>query len=462
MNSAKRPNIVLIHSDQHRADCLGCAGHPVLRTPNLDRLAAEGTHYTHAFTPTAICSPERASLMSGLWPTQHGCLSIPGAEIYRPARSELPLVSRQLSAAGYRLGYVGKFHAEFDKEPPEWGFDEYVGLGEYDAWRKDRGLPPMPSANGWFGEPDPHIHPDQSRVAWGASHAIRMIEESAGGDAPFFVRWDPSQPHLPNVVPEPYASMYPPKAIPPWPSFGDELAGKPYVQDRQRRLWKVDGWGWDRWAPIVGRYLGDISLIDAQVGRILDALDRLGIAGDTLVVYTTDHGDLCGGHGMMDKHFVMYDDVMRVPLIARFPGRLPAGKTCDALMTHALDLAVTFLEEAGLEPHPSFAGRNVIDAACGSGAPTRDAVFGMWHGGQLGSYTQRMVRTREWKYVYNFSAEDEFYCVREDPAEVRNRVEDSACAGELAGLKRRLADWMESIGDPMLNPWTRSELLETL
>ncbi|MBN1669746.1 MAG: sulfatase-like hydrolase/transferase [Kiritimatiellae bacterium] len=452
------PNIVLIHSDQHRADCLGVNGHPLLRTPNLDRLAAEGVNYTRAFTPTPICSPERASLLTGRWPSRHGCLSIPGAEIYRPADGGLPLFSRVLRDAGYRLGYVGKVHAELDGSPLDWGFHEFVGLHEYGPWRAAQGLPPLPRVNGWFGETDPHIGADRSRIAWGAAHAVRMIEACRDDARPFFVRWDPAQPHLPNVVPEPYASMYPPETIPPWPSFGDELAGKPYVQGRQRRLWKVDGWSWDRWAPIVGRYLGEISLIDHEVGRLLAALDRLGVADNTAVIYTTDHGDMCGGHGMIDKHFIMYDDVMRVPLIVRFPGGRPAGRTCEAFVLHALDLAATFCALAGAETPEGFAGRCLPETPGAAPAPEREDVFGMWHGGQLGSWTQRMVRNRRWKLVYNFSGEDELYDLETDPAELRNRAADPACKDELARLRRRVAAWMEAIGDPMLNAWIRAEL----
>src|SRR5690606_28301040 len=105
---------------------------------------------------------------------------------------------------------------------------------------------------------------------------------------------------------------------------------------QQRRTWGIEGWTWDAWSPIVGRYLGEVSLIDAQVGRILDELDRLGLAAHTVVVYTADHGDLCGGHGLIDKHYVMYDDLVRVPFIGRWPNDLPAGAVCEAVVCSVL------------------------------------------------------------------------------------------------------------------------------
>ena len=453
-------NIVLIHSDQHRFDCLGCNGHPLLRTPNLDRLAAEGVNFAMAFTPSPICSPERASLLTGLWPIRHGCLSIPNTELYRPALDGLPTFSQVLRERGYRLGYVGRFHQELRGDPRDYGFDDYLPLGEYNLWRQGQGLPDMPQSNGWFGQTDPHIRPSQSRLAWGADRTIETIERYAAVGKPFLVRWDPVEPHLPNVVPEPYASMYPPQTIRPWTSFPDSLEGKPYIQHQQRRTWKVDGWPWQRWAPIVSRYLGEVTLMDEQIGRVLAAIDRLGLCDNTLVVYTTDHGDMCGAHGMMDKHFIMYDDVVRVPLIARLPGLLPAGGVCDAFVCHALDLAATFCELAGAPAPKTFQGRSLLGVAAGADSQPRQDIFSMWHGGQLGSFTQRMVRDRRWKYVWNASAEDELYDLQADPAELVNRAADGAVRDELARLRRRLAEWMEQVGDFMLNPWTRAQLLD--
>ncbi|HOS43397.1 MAG TPA: sulfatase-like hydrolase/transferase, partial [Armatimonadota bacterium] len=381
-------------------------------------------------------------------------------EIYHPADPSRPTVSRCLREAGYTLGMVGKFHAEVVGTPVDHGFQTFIPDGAYARWRQERGLPPAPS-NGYFGEVDPHITPEQSRLAWGADHAIALLTAFAAGDRPFFIRWDPSEPHLSCRPPEPYASHYPPEAIPPWPSFADTLEGKPYIQAQQRRTWKVDGWSWEQWAPTVSMYLGEIALLDAQVGRLLDALDALGLADNTLVVYSTDHGDLCGGHGMLDKHFVLYDDVMRVPLIARFPGRLPAGAVCEAFISHALDLAATFCAVAGVTPPATFMGRDLVGTVRGEIAARPD-IFGMWQGGQFGAYSQRMVRDRRWKYVWNCTAEDELYDLQSDPGELRNRARDPHCRAELDRLRARLVAWMESIGDPLCNLWTRPQLLEGL
>ena len=455
-------NVLLIHSDQHRFDCLGANGHPQIRTPNLDRLAAEGVNFTHAFTPAPICSPARASLLTGQWPTQHGCMSIPHTELYRPARADLPTVTERLAEAGYCVGHVGKFHQETPRPPTELGVADYVPLADYTRWRQAQHLPPLPRTRGWLGETDVHIQPHQSRLAWGADRTIELMETYRARGRPFFLRWDPVEPHLPCTPPEPYASMYSPETIRPWASFGDPLERKPYIQAQQRRTWELEGWGWERWAAIVARYLAVITDLDANVGRLLGALDRLGLAERTLVVYTADHGDLCGAHGMIDKNFVMYDDVVRVPLIARLPGVLPAGRTCDAFVSHAIDLASAFCEAAGIAPPETFRGTSLLATARGLDPNPRADIFSTFHGCQFGLYSQRMIRDRRWKYVWNATDLDELYDLRDDPAELANRASDPACGHELRRLRGRLVEWMDATEDPLLNHWIRNQLLSGL
>ncbi|HVK02543.1 MAG TPA: sulfatase-like hydrolase/transferase, partial [Armatimonadaceae bacterium] len=263
-----RPNILLIHADQHRYDCLGAHGHPFLKTPNFDRLAREGVDFSHAFTPNPVCSPARACLQTGAWATTHKCVTIPTTEAFQSADPSLPVLTQLVADAGYRVAHVGKFHNEVVGGPTDHGVEEFVPYHAYKKWREDEGLPPQPRANGWFGETDAHISPEQSALGWQADHVLRILEErGAKGDAPFFVRWDPTEPHLPNVVPEPFASLYPPESIPPWPSFPDPLVDKPDAQRRTRLRWGTDAWTWEQWQPVVGRYLGEITLLDAQVGR---------------------------------------------------------------------------------------------------------------------------------------------------------------------------------------------------
>jgi len=458
--SQSRPNILLIHSDQHRYDCIGAHGHPLLQTPNLDRLAAEGIDFSQAFCPSPICSPARASLLTGQWPVQHGLLFTEIAEAHRPMKPNRPTFSALLHKAGYYLGYVGKWHVDEEATPLDFGFDDYVPKEAYTEWRARQGLPPRVGCNGWFGETDTTTRPEQSRIAWAVRETRRLIRRAVDRDQPFFIRWDPSEPHLPNIVPEPYASLYPPERIPPWPSFGDPLRGKPTIQRTQLRNWGIEGWTWAQWAPIVGRYLGEITLLDAQLGVLLAELDALGLAQNTLVVYTTDHGDMCGAHGMMDKHYVMYDDVVHVPLMMRWPGVIPAGQRSAAFVSSAIDLASTFCEAAGVPAPNTFTGESLLSAATqGRGNTTRQDIFASYHGNQFGLFSQRMVRDARWKFIWNPTAEDELYDLATDPAELHNRAGDAQYEPELNRLRKRLADWLLSTRDPLLNEWTQHQLV---
>ncbi|MEM6391397.1 MAG: sulfatase-like hydrolase/transferase [Planctomycetota bacterium] len=453
------PHIVLIHSDQHRFDCLAAHGHPLVNTPNLDRLAAEGADFQHAFTPSPICSPARACLLTGRWPTQHGCMSIPGTEIYRPIDDpNQPLLTRLLHDAGYRIAHIGKWHGETPHEPTAYGVDDFIPESQYDSWRRSQGIPDRQRTNAWFGEVDPHITPDQHRIAWGGQLACDHIERYHHSGQPFLVRWDPSEPHLPNMIPAAMADLYPPDTIDPWPSYADTLEGKPWIQAQQRRTWGVDHWTWEQhWAPMVSRYLADITLLDDHVGRVLDTLDRLGIADNTLVIYSTDHGDFCGGHGQVDKHFNMYDDVMRVPLIMRWPGRIEVGSQPHGFVSNELDVAATLCAAAGLDIPETFVGHNLV-AQRGAQVPERDHIFAQYMGSQFGLYSQRMVRNADWKYIWNATDTDELYDLNTDPAELTNRIDDPTAAGVVKRLRECLAEWGQSIGDPLFNSFTLSQL----
>lgn len=450
-----RPNILLVHSDQHRYDCLGAAGHPLIQTPSLDRLASEGVHFTHAYTPAPVCTPSRASLLTGTWPSQHGFIANAESEVHPPASVTLPTFYQALHEAGYNIGHVGKWHVHRTQLPTTFGADHYIPESNYAQWRAAQGIPPTPRTNGFFGETDPFITPEQSSLAWGTDQTIALLQKAANEDRPFFLRWDPSEPHLPNVVPEPYASLYAPEDVPPWPSFPDPLENKPYIQRKQLQTWGIAGWGWEQWAPIVARYLGEITLLDHQLGRILNELDRLGLADNTLVIYTADHGDMCGGHGLIDKHFVMYEELVRVPLLLRWPAMLPTSLRCDAFVSSALDVAMTICAAAGITPPNTFAGSNLLEEI---NQPSRSDILSSYYGNQLGLYSQRMVRDRHWKYVWNATAEDELYNLDNDPGELVNLACDPAYRDQLLQMKGKLLGWMERTKDRALNLWTRRQL----
>lgn len=468
---ADRPNILLIHADQHRSDCLGVAGHPFLKTPNLDRLASEGIRFTNAFTPCPVCTPARNSLMYGCWPTQHGAIANHNSEAPPRATTDgLRTWSENLSGVGYRMRYVGKWGVRADRSPLEFGFDTYIPESDYEDWRQSQGLPRLPGhehPSDYFGSVDTHATEAQSRPARGADQTIRLMTAAAKKKKPdrqpFLIRWDPSEPHPPAFPPEPFASLYPPESIPPWPNFVRAQEGEPLARAALRRVWGIEGREWKDWQPIVARTLGIITLLDRQIGRVLGELDRLGLAENTLVIYTADHGDMLGSHGLFDKHYSFYDEIVRVPLIVRWPRVIPSpGSVSQAFVSNEIDLATTLCEVAGAASPGSFAGQSLLPILSGEdNGKSRDMAFSQYFGTNFGLYSSRMARDSRWKYVWNPTDIDELYSLGTavDPGELVNRIDDPSCATELQRLRHRLVEWMEKIGDPLLNKWTRPGLV---
>ena len=230
----KRPNILLIVTDQQRRDTIGAYGAPICRTPNIDRLARDGIRFDAAFTPTGLCSPVRCSLLTGVYPHEHRVLTNVGLH---PVRADLlpedDRLGQGLKRAGYRMGCVGKWHVS-TQEPPAFGYERYTSLGDFVSFRQDAGHP-VPEAFSDYtvqrAERDP-APAEFSRPAFLADKTIETIDAlgSGGADQPFFVRLDFLGPQFPNFVPEPYVSMYDPADIPAWPNHADSLEGKTAVQ----------------------------------------------------------------------------------------------------------------------------------------------------------------------------------------------------------------------------------------
>lgn len=455
-------NVLLIHSDSHRYDCLGSSGlRPCVHTPSLDRLASGGAAFTHAFSTSPVCTPARASLLTGAWPSAHGCFSIPSSELNRSARPELPVLTRLLADRGYRVAWTGEFHQELEHPPSrEYGVEEFVGLSGYREFRQKHGIPPAMRPHGFFGDADLGCPPELSSPAWQADHVIRQIDERRG--EPFFIRWDPPEPHLPYSPTRPFAELFAEANLPPWTSFPDSIDGKPAILRRQRRIWGVENWTWRDWLPVVRLYHSFVAELDRHIGRVLDHLDARGLSGETLVIYSTDHGDFCGGHGLMDKHFTMYDDILRVPLILRWPGRIPAGGRCDAFVSNSIDIARTILSAAGVDAPGSFAGQDLVSIINDPAAPRRPYAYSQYYGTESGACSVRMLRDRRHKFIYHPTGQrHEFYDLQADPGELRNLIDDPALAADIARFEHDLWDTMKASGDRLASIWTRMELQGT-
>lgn len=456
------PNILLILSDQQRYDCIGYSGNYPVNTPNTDRLAAEGIWFTNAFTPIPVCCPARQSMLAGKRPEAFGALwnYNNGLRVSALEPSHYNWV-KDLSEHGYNTGHIGKWSINPEYTPREFGFKEYVSDKEYEVFRREK-YPEIKYYNGFFGENDPTPLED-ARTHWLAGKAVQMIKDYSRKDAPWAVCLDFPEPHLPCRPSDHFAYMYRPEHIPVWRNFEDSFIDKPYIQRQQLYSWNIENYTWEDWAPIVARYYGVVSQVDDAIGRVLNALDELGISDNTVVIYSSDHGDMCGSHRMMDKHYVLYDDIVRVPLAIRWPGRVKAGLKCSEFICHSLDLPPTILEIAGIGIRDFFQGRSLLPFMKGESVHDwRKEVVSTYNGQQFGLYTQRMIRDKKWKYIWNTTDVDELYNLEEDPGELLNLVKDEKNSGLLVELRRRLYEELVKDGDGLVcgNPWMKNQLCQ--
>ncbi len=457
----RTPNILIIVVDQQRYDCIGYSNDYPVRTPHVDRLAREGVWFSQAYTPIPVCGPARQSFLCGKRPESFGALwnfdyGLPVGAL-DPAAYAWP---RELQAAGYQTGHLGKWGVHPRYDPTHYGYDRHVGEGDYRDFVARR-HPGVTAGSSYFGERDT-LPLEDARTHWMARQASGMIRDFARSDRPWHVRLDFPEPHLPCRPAGPFADMYAPQDVPEWRSFADALANKPYIQRQQLLNWGVEHFSWQDWAPIVARYYGAISQVDDAIGRVLRTLVEEGVEQDTIVVFTADHGDMCGGHRMMDKHFILYDDVVKVPFAVKWPGHIAPGQVCDDFVYSFLDLPPTILEWLGLHIPREFHGRSLASLLGGTASRgPRDAVVSTYNGQQFGLYTQRMIRTRKLKYVWNTTDMDELYDLTTDPDELVNVVHDPQYGEALKDLRRRLYEELLDVGDGLVgNSWTRDQLLQ--
>jgi arylsulfatase A-like enzyme len=458
-------NVIVVLTDQFRYDCVGANGSTVARTPRIDGFAHGAVRFTHAFTPTGICSPARTSMLTGQYPHRHGVMNnVTGPDaLAADIPSGLPLLPELLQKAGYRTGYVGKYHVAAHEAPTRHGFTDAVGTGffwaddEFLDYRRRLGHPvtadrPAFPISRWTTAGTPLMGKEEVPIeatppAYLVQRAVGLLDEYAADGSPFYMVLSFVGPHWPHVMPEPYWSMYDPAAIEPWPSFFDDGAGKPGAPAKTKVRFGVDGWTWDDWAPVVATYFGSVTFHDHLIGQFLDAVAERGLDDTTLVAVTADHGDMTGSHGQLNKGPMMYDDVYRIPLFARLPGSAPA---VSHEFVSNMDLMPTALAAAGLPTDTAIDGRDLTPLLTGSGSfDGRDGFFAQFHGDEGGLYSQRMLRTERHKLVYNAHDTDELYDLAEDPWELHNLAHDPAHAGLRRELQARLFAWMQDTADPI-------------
>lgn len=469
MPEPPRRNILFLMTDQHRVDTLGCYGNRVVETPAVDGLAATGTVFERCYTPTAVCAPARASLLTGRHPFEHGLLT--NEETNSGGREELPdgipTASRALRDQGYRLGHVGKWHVGRDRGPGYYGFegDHLPGaFNPYDdpgyrEWLDAHGFPP-------FQVRDP-VHtrrPDGGRghllagrlaqptgatfEAYLADRAIAMLRDFAGDGRPFWLSCHFFGPHLPYLVPDEWYDRYDPADVDLPASMAETFAGKPAVQRAYCDYWGVDGFDAAAWRKLTAVYWGYVAMIDQQVGRILAVLDELELAGRTAVCFTADHGEFTGAHRLHSKGPAMYEDIYRIPGLLRVPGAGP-GRRRDEFVT-LLDFTATILDLAGATLD-GCRGRSLLPLARGEQPPDwPQEVLCEFHGLHF-PYGQRMLRDDRFKLVVNAEGVDELYDLASDPDELRNLVNVPGYAAVAAAMRERMRAELARRGDRFAN-----------
>ncbi len=435
----QRPNLLMIVCDQLRYDSVGFSGPNAalgapVPTPHLDALAADGLWFEDAYTAMPPCCPARQSMLAGCRPERFGALwNYDITSRVASLTPEYPTWSAALHDAGYRMGHVGKWHVSPTFTPLDFGYDDYVSEEDYLAWRQ-RNYPDAAGAKDLFGGVDP-LPLTASHTHWLAARAVEHLRRYAADARPWHLRLDLSEPHPPCMPCAAFAERFSAQALSPWPSFGDDFAAKPYIQRQQLYNWGNEALTWQDWRAYVARYFAIVSQLDDAVGLLLDALRDSGAADNTVILFTADHGDMCGSHRMIDKHYVLYDDVVHVPLVLAAPGVQP--RRVQGFVNNCLDMAPTLTQLAGLPPMAGD-GRSLAGLLTGQAVELDDCALTTLNGQQFGLYTQRMLRTRDWKYIWNLTDTDELYDLQNDPWELHNLVHDPAAAPTLARLRQQL------------------------
>lgn len=440
---ARRRHVVVIMSDEHDPRVMGCAGHPIVKTPQLDALAARGMRFANAYTPSPICVPARAAFATGLrvHQTRHWDNAMPYSGAPRGW-------GHVLQREGIRVESIGKLHYRAEEDPA--GFDrEHI---------------PMHVVGGhgmvWASIRDPYVAGPGGKRMLGdrvgagessytqydrevAARAVAWIRDAGTRpDEPFVLYVGFVAPHFPLVAPEAFFRLYPLDALPapklhpeqgyrrhPWvQAYADFMRNEESFVSAEERL------------QAFAAYFGLCSFVDHHVGLIVQALREAGLERSTTLIYTADHGDNLGTRGLWGKS-TLYQESVGVPMIVAAPG-LGAG-VC-ATPVDLLDLFPTLLQGAGLDPAPEMAGRpgrSLFDIAAAPPEPQR-VIFSEYHA--AGSNTAGfMLRKGRWKLHYYVRHRPELFDLETDPEELRDRADDPACAavlGELEAELRRICD----------------------
>jgi arylsulfatase len=464
--ASDRPNLILIMCDQMRHDCAGFAGSRLVQTPNLDQLAHSGVVCEQTYCASPVCSPARASWLSGLYPHATGQLVNAGPTTtktpWSQMRADCVTLGDLFNASGYHCGISGPWHLG-DDHRPQHGFESFWRTYRYQGndnpdrfydYLEREGVSNIYTDKDRFVDPGYHMpyatleDPRQQRTTWTIDQGIEFIE--GADDDPYFLFLSVKDPHpLIAVAPE-LVALYPVDDIPLPTTWGDPLEGKPASQHlgTGRLQADVDEVEFRR---MMAHYYALVTHIDAQVGRLVRRLKELDQRHNTVIAFMSDHGEMLGDHGFTTK-VVLYEGSVRVPCVLSWLAGIPAGQRMRTPLG-GVDLMPTLAELCGVEVEAeSIDGRSVAAAIRGAEEPEEVAVFAEISSWQaITGKTQApeelaahvMVRDRRWKYVWNRTDEDELYDLEGDPDEMENLAGDSAQQQRVQELRQLVGDMLQ-------------------
>lgn len=436
-----RPNVLVVFSDQHRRDAAGCRGHPLVRTPAIDRLAGDGVCFDNAYCASPICGPCRSAVLTGRHVHRTGAYR----HCHMHSPMGLPTMGTVFREAGYATAAFGKLHVKGETDENDLGFDERAlriytptstdyqhavsaeEYAEYDPGGREQYNP----ANRAVG-----IREDRMLDTMATERSLDFLRRRRG--EPFFLWMGLDRPHPSWRNPERFHAMYDPADMELPDDIWEERPDLPatIIENAQFPVVTREAYTDDQLRACTAAYYASVSYADDLVGRALDELDRLGLADDTVVVYASDHGENLFSHGLVHKH-CFFEQAAGVPLVLRGPG-VPSGETRAAPVS-LVDLLPTLTDLCGLDAPPDVDGRSLGDLLDDADA-TRDAAFSEFY--EWGT-PERMVRTGRWKYVHSHDDRCQLYDLETDPGEHVNRVDDPAYAETVARLDALVLDGWE-------------------
>ena len=468
----KKPNILWIGFDQIRYDTLGANGNEVCRTPNLDGLASESVNFSRAYTPCSLCSPARASMFTGLYAFKHGMGT--NCDMYHSLSRELArpeqLLHRRFQEAGYQCGFAGKWHVGTEKGPGDYGF-QGMNLPGYGNIQQDEGFKSYLTQNNLSYSPKPmyYLNPDKQTLIggeWGGSvestpahylteYTKDLIDGCIESRNPFFITcqyWGPHGPHMPS---DEFYKIHDRDELAPWKSLEEDMSSKPRrIQRELDCFYRNHPTNWDEAKEIVGLYYDTTAMLDYQVGRLLDYLEEKGLRENTIVVFSTDHGDMTGAHGgMMDKG-LLYEEAHHIPFFISWPSRIQQEVKGELVMN--MDIMPTLLELSGIDVPEGLDGRSLtplLETARARGTEMkqweREALYMEFHGLRF-LYSQRAIVTEDnWKYIFTPGDYDEVYNLNNDPYEIQNLINTPEHAAKIGNLRKLIRQQAFRFNDPL-------------